>query len=186
MYDSFFYFYSMLLEFLKCSLGEAKELASIGRTTFIDAFKKDNNPIDFDNYIKQAFSVAQIVKELNNSNTFFYLVKENTSTVGYFKVNQFAAQTDIGEDSGLEIERIYVKKAFQGKYVGKKMIAFIKDLAQDLKKDYIWLGVWQKNAAAIRFYENNGFEKFGKHPYYIGRDRQMDWLMKLKLPTLEM
>ncbi len=37
------------------------------------------------------------------------------------------------------------------------------------------------NPDAIRLYERHHFKKFSKHPYYVGRDKQMDWLMKLDL-----
>jgi ribosomal protein S18 acetylase RimI-like enzyme len=65
------------------------------------------------------------------------------------------------------------------------MISEIRKMAGVKKKAYIWLGVWEHNTAAIRFYERLGFEKFAMHPYYIGKDRQTDWLMKMNLITLD-
>ena len=85
----------------------------------------------------------------------------------------------------IELERIYVKRTFQGNQVGHWMLNHIKYIATKKKKNYLWLGVWEKNVNAIRFYEKNGFIKFGEHPYYIGSDKQMDWLMKLNLANLE-
>ncbi|WP_276389115.1 GNAT family N-acetyltransferase [Eudoraea chungangensis] len=175
----------MQIQFKKCSVNHLKELVELGKTTFTESFREDNNPIDFDNYIREAFSEVQLLKELRNTDMSFFLVKEIDTTVGYFKLNQFSAQTELREDEGLEIERIYVKKKFQGRAIGNHMMKYIKELAESLQKDYLWLGVWEKNNGAIRFYEKNGFKKFGKHPYYIGNDKQMDWLMKLDLRTLD-
>jgi ribosomal protein S18 acetylase RimI-like enzyme len=48
-----------------------------------------------------------------------------------------------------------------------------------MNKRYLWLGVWEHNRGAIRFYERHGFVKFGEHPYYVGNDCQTDWMMRL-------
>ncbi|MGB5647238.1 MAG: GNAT family N-acetyltransferase, partial [Muriicola sp.] len=83
-----------------------------------------------------------------------------------------------------ELERIYVLTHYQGQGIGDWIMEQVIRLAKEAEKRFIWLGVWEKNTAAIRFYEKKGFIKFGKHPYYIGKDKQMDWLMKLDLTTL--
>ncbi len=54
-------------------------------------------------------------------------------------------------------------------------------IARGRKMDYIWLGVWEKNTSAIRFYERKGFVKFGEHPFNMGDELQIDYLMKLTL-----
>ena len=46
-------------------------------------------------------------------------------------------------------------------------------------KTWLWLGVWQQNVNAVKFYERHGFTKFDTHSFYIGNDRQTDWLMRL-------
>ncbi|MEJ2584567.1 MAG: hypothetical protein P8Z38_05830 [Robiginitalea sp.] len=61
------------------------------------------------------------------------------------------------------------------------MLGVLKSLAWKEGKTYLWLGVWEENKEAIRFYKRHGFVTFGKHPYYIGSDRQMDWMMQLVL-----
>ena len=46
---------------------------------------------------------------------------------------------------------------------------------------YIWLGVWEENPRATRFYQKNGFVAFGKHIFKLGDDEQTDILMKRPL-----
>ena len=43
----------------------------------------------------------------------------------------------------------------------------------------IWLGVWELNAKAIRFYEQLGFKKFDEHSFMLGDEAQIDHLMRL-------
>ncbi|NLV29020.1 MAG: GNAT family N-acetyltransferase, partial [Erysipelotrichaceae bacterium] len=44
---------------------------------------------------------------------------------------------------------------------------------------YLWLGVWEHNAAAIRFYEKQGFKMCRTHQFTLGADVQTDYIMKL-------
>jgi ribosomal protein S18 acetylase RimI-like enzyme len=42
----------------------------------------------------------------------------------------------------------------------------------------MWLGVWEYNPRAQRFYEKNGFRIVGKHVFQLGTDPQTDLLMQ--------
>lgn len=45
------------------------------------------------------------------------------------------------------------------------------------KKILVWLGVWEFNPRAIKFYTRYEFKKVGVHPFVLGNDVQNDWLM---------
>jgi ribosomal protein S18 acetylase RimI-like enzyme len=45
----------------------------------------------------------------------------------------------------------------------------------------MWLGVWEENPRAIRFYQKQGFVEFDQHIFQLGEDAQTDILMKLNL-----
>lgn len=171
----------MQLHFQKCIFSDLNTLVHISKKTFVNAFEEVNDPDDFKAYIDFAFEKSNLAKQLNNSNSSFYFVFENEQLVGYFKLNKNDAQTDIKTSESIELERIYVLEEFQGQQIGKYMLQEVIRLCSDLSKKYIWLGVWQKNTDAIRFYEKYGFSKFNTHPYYIGKDKQTDWLMRLDL-----
>ena len=72
-------------------------------------------------------------------------------------------------------------KEFHGKKVGQFLYDKAIELAKEKNVDYVWLGVWEKNQRAIRFYEKNGFVIFDKHIFKLGNDAQTDILMKLTL-----
>lgn len=171
----------MPLTYRKCTGPDLETLVAISRETFVAAFEKDNNPDDFQEYIKKAFALDKLASELNNEESLFYFVYEDNLLVGYFKLNVGSAQTDVHDPDTIEIERIYVLAALQGKKIGEKMLGEIINLAQEMGKSYVWLGVWERNTKAIRFYQKHQFRKFGEHPYYIGNDKQTDWLLRLDL-----
>ena len=94
------------------------------------------------------------------------------------------AQTDGKLVDSIELERIYVIASYQGKRLGEEILNQIKHIALQRKKNSLWLGVWEHNQRAIKFYQRNAFKKFGTHPYFIGNDEQTDWLMRFDLSTL--
>lgn len=171
----------MNLSYKFCDLKDLAILVEISTKTFVSAFEKLNNPEDFKAYMEIAFNKEQLKKELLNENASFYFVYNEKELVGYFKLNKKEAQTESFGNTSIEIERIYVLDKFQGQQIGKKMLLHIFEIAKQENISFIWLGVWEKNTAAIRFYERHGFVKIGTHPYYIGNDKQTDWLMRLDL-----
>lgn len=171
----------MSLVFRKCVVEDLASLVEISRTTFIVAFEADNNPKDFNAYIEKAFSTKRIEKELLNPDSAFYFVYKENNLVGYLKLNIGNAQTEQLDLEGMELERIYVLHKYQGQQIGKQMLDKTISLARKEQVEFLWLGVWEENKKAIRFYKRYGFIKFGTHPYYIGADKQTDWLMKYSL-----
>ena len=173
----------MQLTYKICTIDDLNILVEKAKNTFVDAFEKYNDPNDFDNYLESAFSEDAIKNELLNPNSTFYFVYFKTELVGYFKLNLKDAQHEQFDLPSMELERIYVLKEFQGQRIGEQILLEIIDLAKLKKINFIWLGVWQENKSAVRFYERFGFKIFDSHPYYIGKDKQIDWLMKYELTT---
>ena len=171
--------------FTPCTAADLETLRDLSVTTFREAFEAQNDPDDFRHYLETAFSQDRLREELAHPHMHFYFAWEGDRLAGYCKLNSGPAQTELQEPEGLEIERIYVPASFQGQGVGARMLNEIASLARKGGKRYLWLGVWQQNPGAIRFYERHGFVIFGEHPYYIGSDRQMDWMMRRKLEVTD-
>lgn len=169
------------LSFPSCTLSDLDTLVQTSISTFVAAFEKDNNPKDFQDYIGNAFSKETLAVELANTDSLFHFAYDGDILVGYFKLNVGGAQTDVHDKNAMEIERIYVLGEHQGKQIGSQMLKQIISLAREHQKKYLWLGVWEHNPKAIRFYQRHGFQKFGEHPYLIGSDEQTDWLLRLEL-----
>lgn len=152
--------------------------------TFFDAFYHLNNPCDMRAYASRFFTEEQMIAEMSNPLSHFYFALINNEITGYIKLNFGAAQSDVRDDQSLEIERIYVSKYHQGKQIGKTLLDFSIQTAIDNKLQYIWLGVWEQNDRAIKFYNDYGFTQFGQHDFMLGDDLQVDLLLKLPMATL--
>lgn len=153
----------------------------LGRQTFLEAFAKDNTKEDIHHYVDEAFASGRVAEELANPESEFYLAKVESQPIGYLKVNHGQAQTEKYDLSALEIERIYVLEAYYGKRVGQSLFAKAFEIAQTRRASCLWLGVWEKNLKAIKFYKKHGFVAFDKHSFLLGKDLQTDILMQLEV-----
>ena len=167
--------------FKKLSPGDLPKLEEISRSTFFDAFGAQNNPEDLHSYLDNAFSESSLKNELLDPHSEFYFATIQQEIVGYFKINFSRAQTDFQEDDGMELERIYVLKQHQNQKIGQAMLDAVIEMAIQRKMRYLWLGVWEKNENAVRFYKRNRFEFAGSHDFWVGNDLQTDQIMKLDL-----
>lgn len=156
-------------------------LQKIGKLTFSETFSSDNLEENLRSYLENAFSTEKVKSELSDKNSQFYLAELDKKIIGYLKVNLGDSQTEIKSKKSLEIERIYVVKEFHGKNAGQILYEKAIELAKEMEVDFVWLGVWEKNLRAIRFYEKNGFTAFDKHVFKLGNEEQIDILMKLML-----
>jgi ribosomal protein S18 acetylase RimI-like enzyme len=171
----------MNLSLIRCDLNHIDALVEISRNTFINAFEKQNNPIDFYKYLNKTLNKEALEKELSNPNISFYFLRIENTTVGYFKLNEADAQIETFNALSIELERIYVIEEFQSKKLGEVMLKHAIQISKDKKVKFLWLGVWEKNVKAIKFYNHFGFKKFGSHDFYLGNDKQVDLLMRLNL-----
>ena len=160
------------------TVSDVSILRGIARDTFIETFSEANKAEDIDRYLAKNFSEDQLARELSNPNSFFYVAEVNGNVVGYLKLNTAHAQTEPQAADALEIERIYVLGSYHGGGVGQALYHHAMSVAQDRKASYVWLGVWEHNHRALRFYEKNGFIAFGTHIFQLGNDQQTDILMK--------
>ena len=169
------------IEIKKVKLADISDLQAIGRQTFFETFADHNTADDMQKYLDNNLSTDKLKSELADTNSGFYFAILDNKVIGYLKINFGQAQTELKDNSSLEIERIYVLKEFHGKKVGQVLYDKAIDIAKQTKSDYIWLGVWEKNPRAIKFYEKNGFVAFDKHIFKLGNDKQTDIMMRLKI-----
>jgi ribosomal protein S18 acetylase RimI-like enzyme len=156
-------------------------LIAVSRKTFHNSYFHLSKPADFEAYTSIAFESNKLLAELNDPNSFFYFALVNNQPIGYLKLNFGPAQTEFEDENAIEIERIYLLSKYQGKRYGQQLLDFAIQAATDKYLHYIWLGVWDKNPAAIRFYERNGFEIAGKHTFPFGDEKDADLLMRKEL-----
>ena len=165
----------------KINIDDLETLRNLSIQTFKETFEEVNTEEDMQKYLDENLSLERLKSELENLDSEFYFIENENKNLGYLKLNFENAQTEKVEENYFEIERIYVLKAFLGQKIGQILFDKAIEIGREKNLEYVWLGVWEENHRAIRFYGKNGFEIFGKHDFVLGKDVQTDLLMKMKI-----
>ncbi|MTV82752.1 GNAT family N-acetyltransferase [Secundilactobacillus folii] len=168
-------------EMIALTEADLAELRAISLETFSDTFGPFNSDEDMKTYLDNAYSLKTLQAEMDNPNSQFYFLKHDNNIVGYLKLNVGDAQSEEQGGDALEVERIYVRPGFKRRGYGGQMMKFALSRGYQLGKQFVWLGVWERNHAAQKFYEQFGFEMFDDHLFMLGNSRQRDVLMKKQL-----
>ncbi|MEO8147066.1 MAG: GNAT family N-acetyltransferase [Bacteroidia bacterium] len=162
-------------------LSDINRLKEISEKTFYETFAAQNTKENMEKYISATFNLNQVSAELNDSQNKFFLALLNNQLAGYVKLHTGQPPEHLKNKKTIEIERIYVSKKYHNMKVGASLMSHSIQYAAANKFDIIWLGVWEYNPRAIKFYERWDFEKFGTHIFILGDDPQTDVLMLKEL-----
>ena len=161
----------------RAAVDDASTLAELGASTFTETFAEANTPEDFATYMAASFGEAIQRAELEDANTTVFLAERDGEAVGYIMVREGRTPSCVAVDDALEIARLYARRATLGTGVGATLMQRALAEAADRGKDAVWLGVWERNARAIRFYETWDFHPAGTQPFLLGSDLQTDLVM---------
>lgn len=162
---------------------ESSLLADLGRKTFYDSFIDGNTEQDMALYLSEHFSAELQLSEIKDLNTIFLIAEINGVAVGYTKLKGQSSGDGVTGTNPMELQRIYSIKEYIGKGVGAELMKASISVAKEKGFNCIWLGVWEKNERAIKFYERWGFKKVGKYLFTLGNDTQTDFTMELSLTS---
>lgn len=165
----------------KVTTDDLHALQDISRETFKATFDPFTKPADMDKFLDEGYADEKLLAEINNPDSqFFFLIVEK-EIAGYLKVNVGSAQTENLRPNALEVERIYLRAKFQHRGLGLVLIKLAEKIAREADKDYMWLGVYEHNLNAQKFYARDGFQRVSQHVYQVGTDPQIDYLLVKKL-----
>jgi GNAT superfamily N-acetyltransferase len=163
------------------SLADRDVLIALGIQTFSETFEHLNSAENMKAYLEKSFTPQQLESELKEAGSIFLLAYDGTQAVGYARMRTSNNHENRHETHTIEIERIYVLQSHLGKRAGQRLMETCIAYAHTKKYNSVWLGVWEHNARAIRFYEKWGFTPFSSHVFMLGQDAQTDILMKKML-----
>lgn len=164
-----------------CTEDMLTDLQYLCRTTFAETFSDSNSEEDMQKFLDESYSTEKLSAELANFESVTYIAYKNDTPLGYLKLNIGNAQTEKCLDNSLEIQRIYILKSAKGHGIGSTFMRIAENFASEKKLSTIWLGVWEHNEPAKKFYKSKGYEKFSHHTFVVGDDLQTDFLLKKEL-----
>jgi len=171
----------MNIRLRRITLRDAAVLATMAQATFYDTFHGTCTEADMQSFLNTYFNLDQTRKELSDPDDLFYFAEVDGVPAGYIRMMEDYRSFEMMEKwKALELKRIYVSKEFQGRKVAQALMDFVLTYAAEHHYEVVWLGVWELNHRALKFYGKYGFEDSGyTHPFPIGQTPQTDkWLWK--------
>lgn len=173
-----------MLSFRRVEPSKLETLRVFAERTFRIAFEADNEPVDFEQYCRENFTAENFAAQLRHPASEFWFGFWDDTLAAYLKLNFDQNPSGLADCRTVQVERLYVEPAFQGRRIGEKLLDLAFERAQLVQAEWIWLSVWQKNPPALRFYERCGYEIFGTEVFWVGEDPQTDWLVKKRVAIL--
>ena len=171
----------------KATQQDVKALSRVCRETFTLTYREiSHSHIKvIDDYAAEAFNEQQVTKDLKDALIIYYVAKEADKIIGYAKLVRQKNPSDLQTVRGILLDKIYLDKKYQKKGYGTQLLDYC---IQEAKRDgynRLWLGVWERNHAAIAFYKRQGFKKIGTHDWKFKNETHdytdVDILMSLEL-----
>jgi diamine N-acetyltransferase len=157
---------------------DANLLAELGARTFEDTFAADNTREDMAAYLASAFTPEQLTVELAHPASIFLIAEVDGVAAGYAKLHAGEAATGVADDKSIELVRLYVSREWLGRGVGEALMRACLNYADSAEHKSIWLGVWERNERALRFYRKWDFQAVGERGFQLGSDLQRDIVME--------
>ena len=165
---------------------DAETLAPLAIKIFNHTFAGHplNKPEDMKAYIADALSLEQIRRELSDKNTIVFIVEVDEQMVGFAELKEHSTENCIADQDPIEIQRFYIAHEYHGKGLAHALMQKCLEIAREKNYQTIWLGVWEHNHRALRFYEKLGFQITGNHIFQLGNDPQTDLVMERKVAEI--
>jgi len=170
----------MVSNIVICSLKHRAVLAQIGASTFYDSYKDENSESDMQAYISNTYTIEKLATNLKDENIVYFLAYNITGDIGYVKLLLNQTNSKL-EGNSAEIEKIYVRKQFHGKGIAQQLMQFTIDFCKQQHYQNIYLGVWQENHKALKFYNKMGFQTFDIRTFQLGERLCDDYMLSLSL-----
>ncbi len=162
---------------------DAEALASFAAAAFEHTYGAQNDPDDTLAYLTEAFGPRQQHNELADPDLLTCLAEgADGQLVAYAQIRRGRPPPPcISETMPIELKRFYVSHEWQGRGAAQRLMDQTKRSARDWGGTALWLSVWERNPRAIAFYAKAGFVDVGTTFFVVGKDRQDDRVMLVRL-----
>lgn len=162
---------------------DAAALAELGAGAFARSFAHSCPPADLAAYLTATYSAAHQGVELLDPAVRVLVADEGPGSglAGFAMLREGRPPACVAGPAPIELARLYARVGGTGRGVGARLMEAARADARRRGFRTLWLGVWEHNRGAVRFYERHGFRDVGAHAFTLGTDVQTDRLMECAL-----
>ena len=145
----------------KAGIDDLRLISVLATTSFYEAYFEQDDPHDLANYITESFSHERLSEELQSAETTFLIAFRRGRSVGYAKLRDGEPHQSIENKNAVELQRIYLIERAWGTGIGEILLERCISEARSMRKEILWLGVWEENKRGLSFYAKHGFTRVG-------------------------
>jgi GNAT superfamily N-acetyltransferase len=162
-----------------CNAGvEAADiLASIGSSSFRDAYSQHSDPADLEAHLRDFFAPGAVRACIESGQGQYLLATVDGQPGGIARYRPAACPVPNGATDALELQQLYVLASMHRHGLGRRLIDALIDVARGLQLTGIWLSCWEDADWAMNFYLKNGFVAVGTADFDLGTTTYCDHLL---------
>lgn len=158
------------------TIDDLKPLTALSAGTFVECFGYLYTAENLNAFLKKWHSEDYYSQQLQKPDHGILLAEEGAELLGYIQTGEVKLPTAFNPEDA-EIQRLYCAANSRGKGIGRRLMQTAIDKLEFNGRKRIFLGVWEENHGAQRFYRSFGFEKCGEYLFYVGEHADQEWIM---------
>ncbi|MGB3377601.1 MAG: GNAT family N-acetyltransferase [Allopontixanthobacter sediminis] len=157
-------------------------LAALGRDSFCAAFEGLYRPEDLAIFLEQAYSEPAVAAEVAAPEYIHQLAEDAGGLTGFCKLRQpswYAQHSDARNP--IALGQLYTAPDKTGLGIGAALMEWALAEARARGCDAVQLSVYSENFGGQRFYQRYGFSKIADIGFWVGEQRDAEFLYELRL-----
>ncbi|KAF1017644.1 MAG: Spermidine/spermine N(1)-acetyltransferase [Stenotrophomonas maltophilia] len=167
-----------MLQIRRATLADVDALSAIAIATYTETWGDSYPPQDLHHFMQARYSATPQRAELSDPRSAVWLLLDAGTVVGYLAAGANTLPHADARDGDIELKRLYILAAHHnGGHGARLMVAFL-DWLDTPQRRTLWVGVWEENFGAQRFYARYGCEKVGEYDFIVDDSRDREFILR--------
>ena len=138
-------------------------------------------PEDIAAHLSGALGVPTLTSELQDPRYTWLVGVADDGILGIVMLTKGTTQSSLTVEHQVELQRVYLTETAHGSGLAGELVLAAQEVARAQGYRGMWLGVYEDNDRAKRFYRKMGFGKVGEKEFWAGKTLRKDWVMQKML-----
>jgi ribosomal protein S18 acetylase RimI-like enzyme len=156
------------------SIEDVAALAAFAANAFYDTYRGHGDPKEIADYVAEHLSVSAVTALAHDPGSTIILGELGSQLAGYAVLKTEEPPSCVTGPNPIELVRLYLDQEFLGRGFGEKLLLEVHAQAKRLGANTLWLGVYDRNDRAVRFYERLGFTRVGGKEFLLSGSVYID------------
>lgn len=166
------------------TLDDAPALAELGRASFVAAFGHLYKPEDLAAFLAEYRTPEKFRAHLADPPTLIQVAEVDGQLAAYCLIvrgETFEERPEPRPERPVFVSQLYCDGAMTGRGLGAALMAWAISEGRAWNADAMQLSVFSENFGAQRFYQRYGFAKVADIDFWVGNQRDAEFLYELAL-----